>query len=192
MPSSAPAPRAQPVLWLLGVLLLAGLAVGGVYPCRLLWGQAAGQPAAQAVGGAQLDGAGNDSSAAADAITATTPLLQPLPVVRADERPGRVAFYFSGEQVQLPADANKALGEVIRGVAVGRGVAIRGHAAVGTPAALTTQRVLAVHNLLVSLGIGEDKIRRLRPGVLPAEAPAAKALAQDHVDVVLDGSPDAP
>lgn len=171
---------AQPLLWVIGLLLLAVLAVVGGWQCRVLAERAghAGQVhSVVAQGEPALPG----TERAASTPTVGGPLL-PAPV-RVEERDAAVAFYFAGDQVQVPPDAAKALGAVVKGVAAGQTAVIQAYERSDASPQQTAQRVLSVHNLLVSVGIGEDKIRRAEPEVLPAWAQATKT---NRVEVVLD------
>lgn len=173
---------AQPVLWVIGLLLLAALAVVGSWQCRVLAdraGHAGGTHAVVAQGAAVVPGA--DRAVNAPAVGG--PLLPAVAPVRVEERDAAVAFYFAGDQVQVPPDAAKSLGVVVRGVAAGQTAVIQAYERSDTSAQQTAQRVLSVHNLLVSVGIGEDKIRRAEPEVMPAWAQATKT---NRVEVVLD------
>lgn len=172
---------AQLTLWALGLLLLLALLLAGGWQCRALADHAAKAGAAavpDAVLTTTIPVQGN-----AGATAAGSPPLLAAASVRIEERDAAVIFYFAEDQVQLPADAAKSLGPIVKGVAAGQTAVIQvfqpSHANPGQ----TTQRVLSVHNLLVSVGIGEDKIRRAEPEPLPAWARADGA---DRVEVVLD------
>ena len=98
-----------------------------------------------------------------------------------------VRFYFAGGNAELAEGARDALGVIVKGVAAGRKAVVSGRsdatADVAQDSALARQRVDAVRNALLSLGIGEDKVE-LRA---PALATAGSSIVRDaSVDVTLE------
>ncbi|MCK9515142.1 MAG: hypothetical protein WCZ18_06245 [Ottowia sp.] len=178
---------AQPVLWAIGLLLLAALAAVGGWQCRARAASAGSAEVARAAGVQAAPVAPlampAESVAGNAGAEVLGPLLPPAAPVRVVEQGTTVAFYFAQDQAQVPPDAARALGAIVRGVAAGQTAVIQAYERNDSSARKTAQRVLSVHNLLVSLGIGEDKIRRTEPESIPAWAQAADT---DRVEVSLD------
>lgn len=105
--------------------------------------------------------------------------------VRVEE--GIVKFYFASGKTELAAGTPEALGEVVKGVAVGKVAVISGyHDATGDPARneeLAKQRALAVRDALMALGIGEDKLQLRKPEITAADGSNAEAR---RVEVTLE------
>jgi len=85
---------------------------------------------------------------------------------------GVVKFYFVVGRAELAVGAKEALAGVVMGVAAGKRVAVSGYRAMtgNTPdnEELARQRAMAVHDVLASLGIGQDKIDLRSPGTTVA------------------------
>lgn len=100
---------------------------------------------------------------------------------------GVVKFYFASGKAELAAGAPEALGEVVKGVAVGKVAVISGyHDATGGAVRneeLAKQRALAVRDALLALGIGEDKLELRKPEVATADGSNADAR---RVEVTLE------
>jgi K(+)-stimulated pyrophosphate-energized sodium pump len=114
------------------------------------------------------------------AATATTD----GPTVRVEN--GVVKFFFASGSSALPADAGKALSDVVQGVGAGKMAVISGfHDATGDAAKnaeLTKERALMVRDTLKALGVAEDKVELKKPEQTLASGNQAEAR---RVEVVL-------
>jgi K(+)-stimulated pyrophosphate-energized sodium pump len=107
----------------------------------------------------------------APVVTAVqTPVVAPIaiapgPSVRFEN--GAVKFYFASGESNLPADADKALSDIVQGVGVGKRAVISGfHDTTGDPAKnaeLAKERALKVRDTLKALGVAEDKVELKKP-----------------------------
>lgn len=101
--------------------------------------------------------------------------------------PGVVRFYFSVGRADLPADAQMALADIVRGVAAGKRAIVSGYCDASgdaqANAALAKQRAQAVQGVLESLGIGDDKIELRKPQVIVGSGSNAQAR---RVEVTLE------
>ncbi|HNB45062.1 MAG TPA: OmpA family protein, partial [Burkholderiaceae bacterium] len=92
---------------------------------------------------------------------------------------GVVKFYFATGKAEIAAGADKALVDVIKGVAEGKKAVISGYTdASGDPAKneeLAKQRAFAVRDALKSLGVAEDKVELKKPEQLTGSGDAAEA-----------------
>ncbi|HMW24148.1 MAG TPA: OmpA family protein, partial [Burkholderiaceae bacterium] len=92
---------------------------------------------------------------------------------------GVVKFYFAAAKAEIAAGADKALVDVIKGVAEGKKAVISGYTdASGDPAKneeLAKQRAFAVRDALKSLGVAEDKVELKKPEQLTGSGDAAEA-----------------
>lgn len=172
---------AQPALWVIGLALLVVLAAVGGWQYRVLAARAESSSGRSTVVVQAVPAA--PAEVFSSGAVAGTPVLPAAPPVRIVEGDEAVAFYFAEGQVEMPADAAKALGLIVRGVATGQTAVIQAYERSGGDPLQTAQRVLSIHNLLVSLGIGEDKIRRVEPELIPDWT---QAFETDRVEVVLD------
>lgn len=129
---------------------------------------------------------------AAEAAPAPAPAAAPSAAAPGDEasvrvEDGVVRFYFASGKAELAAGAAEALGDVVKGVAVGKVAVISGyHDTTGDPARneeLAKQRALAVRDALTALGIGEDKLQLRKPEVTSADGSNAEAR---RVEVTLE------
>ncbi len=110
---------------------------------------------------------------------------QAAPSVRVDGEV--VRFHFADGKAELAEDARDALGVIVKGVAAGRKAVVSEHSdATGDVAhepALARQRVEAVRNALLSLGIGEDKLELRAPALATAGSSIARHAS---IDVTLE------
>ena len=106
------------------------------------------------------------------------------PSVRVEN--GVVKFFFTSGSSALPADAGKALSDVVQGVGAGKMAVISGfHDATGDAAKnaeLAKERALMVRDTLKALGVAEDKVELKKPEQTLASGSQAEAR---RVEVVL-------
>ncbi|XVJ69694.1 MAG: sodium-translocating pyrophosphatase [Rhizobacter sp.] len=106
------------------------------------------------------------------------------PSVRVEN--GVVKFFFASGASALPAEAGKALSDVVQGVGAGKMAVISGfHDATGDPAKnaeLAKERALMVRDTLKALGVAEDKVELKKPEQIQGSGNAAEAR---RVEVVL-------
>ncbi|MFM8898872.1 MAG: sodium-translocating pyrophosphatase [Burkholderiales bacterium] len=99
---------------------------------------------------------------------------------------GVVKFFFASGSSALPAEAGKALSDVVQGVGAGKMAVISGfHDATGDPAKnaeLAKERALMVRDTLKALGVAEDKVEMKKPEQTQGSGSAAEAR---RVEVVL-------
>lgn len=99
---------------------------------------------------------------------------------------GVVKFYFVSGKAEVPAGANEALSDVVKGVAEGKRAVISGfHDATGSAeinAELAKQRAQAVQAALIALGVAEDKVELKKPEQTQADGSNAEAR---RVEVIL-------
>jgi outer membrane protein OmpA-like peptidoglycan-associated protein len=80
---------------------------------------------------------------------------------------GIVKFYFAAGKAEVATGANASLAEVLKAVAAGKKVVVSGfHDASGDVALnaeLSKHRAFAVRDVLLALGIAEDKIELVKP-----------------------------
>ena len=100
---------------------------------------------------------------------------------------GVVKFYFASGKSDVAADGNKALEQIVAGVAGGKKAVISGfHDAAGDPAKnaeLAKQRAMAVAALLKTAGVADDKVELKKPEQMQGEGPAHLAR---RVEVMLN------
>ena len=116
-------------------------------------------------------------AAPAAAQTVSVVVVQPVATVKVEN--GVVKFYFAAAKAEIAAGADKALVDVIKGVAEGKKAVISGYTdASGDPAKneeLAKQRAFAVRDALKSLGVAEDKVELKKPEQLTGSGDAAEA-----------------
>ena len=80
---------------------------------------------------------------------------------------GVVKFFFASGTSSLPAEAGKALSDIVQGVGAGKMAVVSGfHDASGDPAKnaeLAKERALMVRDTLKALGVAEDKVELKKP-----------------------------
>jgi K(+)-stimulated pyrophosphate-energized sodium pump len=122
----------------------------------------------------------------AGASIAHAPALAPAAVVAPAAVPvdgasvtvdnGVVKFYFASGKADVAAEGNKALEQIVAGVAGGKKAVISGfHDAAGDPAMnaeLAKQRAMAVAALLKISGVAEDKVEFKKPEQMLGDGPA--------------------
>ncbi|MDZ7863885.1 OmpA family protein [Acidovorax sp.] len=154
------------------IALIISTAVGTVVVKRL--GAASASKAAPAPTTALANNA--PAAPAADTAAAAATAAD-APSVRVDN--GVVKFYFASAKAELAAGANKALADVVKGVAEGKKAVVSGfHDATGDAAAnaeLAKQRAYAVRDALKGLGVAEDKIELKKPEETTASGNNAEA-----------------
>lgn len=103
---------------------------------------------------------------------------------------GMVTFYFASGKADLAAGADKALADVVNGVANGKKAILSGfHDATGSAAVnaeLSKKRAMAVRDALVAQGVTESNIELKKPEQMLASA-GSDAEAR-RVEVVLSGN----
>ena len=96
---------------------------------------------------------------------ATASTTEQGPSVRIEN--GVVKFFFASGSSALPAEAGKALSDVVQGVGSGKMAVISGfHDSTGDPAKnaeLAKERALMVRDTLKALGVAEDKVELKKP-----------------------------
>jgi len=124
----------------------------------------------------RVGASGAAKPAAATAVAAGAPAADAASV-RVEN--GVVKFYFASAKADLAAGANKALADVVKGVAEGKKAVISGfHDATGDAALnaeLAKQRAFAVRDALKGLGVAEDKIELKKPEETTATGNNAEA-----------------
>ncbi len=99
---------------------------------------------------------------------------------------GVVKFFFASGSSALPAEAGKALSDVVQGVGAGKMAVISGfHDTTGDPAKnaeLAKERALMVRDTLKALGVAEDKVELKKPEQTQGSGNLAEAR---RVEVVL-------
>lgn len=182
MVSNPNARSIQPLLWTLGLILLLALAAGGGYQYASLAARKA-SVTALVPGDALPEGTRSAPTALPAGPVDPSPLHSATARIDLHEEEGLVALYFASGQVELPRNAANTLGLIVKGVAAGQSALIRSYNSAASDAAQTLQRVFAVHNLLVSVGISEHKIQRREVRQAPAEA---QEPGFERVDIVLE------
>lgn len=106
-----------------------------------------------------------DSADAAEAAATGVAAAADGASIRVEE--GVVKFYFASGSAELAPGAAEALAEVLKGVATGKTAVISGfHDTTGNRAfneELSKQRALAVRDVLMMLGVAEDKLSLQKP-----------------------------
>jgi K(+)-stimulated pyrophosphate-energized sodium pump len=92
---------------------------------------------------------------------------------------GVVKFYFASSSAEVPAGANEALAEIVKGVQAGGHVLVSGyHDATGDAeknAELAKQRAMAVGAALKVAGVPDDKVELAKPAQAQGDGPPAEA-----------------